>query len=143
MSIALTVQAMAPRMVPTRFSELVQQVCPLSSRRCAASAVCCCCTCGSNVRASPPGRCKLRHCTRLMQGLAELDDGLPDDSLQLATVLFDEALANEPFGGGELKTAMEAVAAAAPRLAADAQVGRCGCAPDRQAAACQGMQEAS
>lgn len=78
-----------------------------------------------------------------MQGLAELDDGLPDDSLQLATVLFDEALANEPFGGGELKAAMKAVAEAAPRLAADVQVGRCGCVPDRWVAACQGMQEPS
>lgn len=36
MSIALTVQAMTPGMVPTRFSKLVQQVRPLSSRRCAA-----------------------------------------------------------------------------------------------------------
>lgn len=67
-----------------------------------------------------------------MQGLAELLEGDPTDTLRVPMLTFDQAVAAEPDNGGELLAAMQAVAEAAPGLVAVLQVhtrqGACGLA---------------
>lgn len=75
--------------------------------------------------ARPPPAVRMRYSELVRQGLAELlDPGLPPTAhLQLAVITFGRAL-SESHGphGGELRLAMEAVADAAPQLAAAVQV---------------------
>ena len=73
----------------------------------------------------PPPAVRMPYSELVRQGLAELlDPGLPPTAnLQLAVVTFGRAL-SESHGpnGGELRLAMEAMADAAPQLAAAVQV---------------------
>lgn len=62
-----------------------------------------------------------------MQGLAELAEGGPGDSLQLALDSFDALLEVEPYAGGELKKGLKLVADAVPWLLDAVQVGAGAC----------------